>query len=177
MDLGGPVWHASARAATSPTAWRLAERSLLGAGDSKLGEWREPGGNGVVHIRRRLTAAERKSIGGLSLRDIRNTAEERERLTALFSKHYPEFRFHMELQTSGLSVSGINSGKSALGPIARDVSFVDWPMAKPARKPSRPITPTTAVVVPGFSRATSETAWAWLRSCCAVRDARAAAVS
>jgi len=46
-----------------------------------------------------------------------------ERLAALFRKHHPEFRFHLELHTSGLSVSGINSGKSALGPIARDVSF------------------------------------------------------
>lgn len=46
-----------------------------------------------------------------------------ERLTALFRKSHPEFRFHMELHTSGLSVSGINSGKSAIGPIARDVSF------------------------------------------------------
>jgi phosphate transport system substrate-binding protein len=46
-----------------------------------------------------------------------------QRLTALFRKHYPDFRFHMELQTSGLSVAGINSGMSALGPIARDVSF------------------------------------------------------
>src|SRR5258708_3324406 len=46
-----------------------------------------------------------------------------ERLTALFRKTHPEFRFHFELQTSGLSVSGINAGRSALGPIARDVSF------------------------------------------------------
>jgi phosphate transport system substrate-binding protein len=46
-----------------------------------------------------------------------------ERLTALFRKSHPEFRFQLELHTSGLSVSGINSGKSALGPIARDVSF------------------------------------------------------
>ena len=46
-----------------------------------------------------------------------------ERLTALFRSYYPEYKFHMELQTSGLSVSGINSGKSALGPVARDVSF------------------------------------------------------
>ena len=46
-----------------------------------------------------------------------------ERLTAMFRRSHPEFRFHMELHTSGLSVSGINSGKSALGPIARDVSF------------------------------------------------------
>ncbi len=46
-----------------------------------------------------------------------------ERLIALFRKTHPEFRFHLELQTSGLSVSGINAGRSALGPVARDVSF------------------------------------------------------
>jgi phosphate transport system substrate-binding protein len=46
-----------------------------------------------------------------------------QRLTALFKKSHPEFKFHMELQTSGLSVSGINAGRSAIGPVARDVSF------------------------------------------------------
>lgn len=46
-----------------------------------------------------------------------------EKLTALFRKSHPAFKFHMELHTSGLSVSGINSGKSALGPVARDISF------------------------------------------------------
>lgn len=48
-----------------------------------------------------------------------------ERLVALFRREHPEFRFHLELHTSGLAVSGINSGKSALGPIARDVSRVE----------------------------------------------------
>jgi phosphate transport system substrate-binding protein len=46
-----------------------------------------------------------------------------ERLNALFQKYHPGFKFKMDLYTSGLSVSGINSGKSALGPIARDPSF------------------------------------------------------
>ena len=46
-----------------------------------------------------------------------------EKLIALFRKSHPDFKFHLEMHTSGLSVSGINSGKSALGPIARDVSF------------------------------------------------------
>ena len=46
-----------------------------------------------------------------------------DRLIAIFRKGHPQFRFHLEMHTSGLSVSGINSGKSALGPIARDVSF------------------------------------------------------
>jgi phosphate transport system substrate-binding protein len=46
-----------------------------------------------------------------------------EKLITLFRQRHPEFKFHLELHTSGLSVSGINCGKSALGPIARDVSF------------------------------------------------------
>lgn len=46
-----------------------------------------------------------------------------EKLIVLFRKSHPQFKFHLELHTSGLSVAGINSGKSALGPIARDVSF------------------------------------------------------
>jgi phosphate transport system substrate-binding protein len=48
-----------------------------------------------------------------------------ERLAELFRKAHPEYRFTMWLYTSGLSVSGINTGKSALGPIARDVSRVE----------------------------------------------------
>lgn len=46
-----------------------------------------------------------------------------ERLTALFQKGHPGFKFTMDLHTSGLAVSGVNSGKSALGPMARDPSF------------------------------------------------------
>jgi len=46
-----------------------------------------------------------------------------ERLNALFQQTHPGFKFKMDLYTSGLSVSGINSGKSAFGPIARDPSF------------------------------------------------------
>jgi phosphate transport system substrate-binding protein len=46
-----------------------------------------------------------------------------DRLTALFRKSHPQFKFKMELETSGLSVSGINAGKSAIGPVARDISF------------------------------------------------------
>ena len=37
-----------------------------------------------------------------------------EKLIALFRKSHPDFKFHLEMHTSGLSVSGINSGKSAL---------------------------------------------------------------
>ena len=46
-----------------------------------------------------------------------------DKLAALFRKSHPDLKVHLELHTSGLSVAGINSGKSALGPIARDVSF------------------------------------------------------
>ena len=46
-----------------------------------------------------------------------------EKLIALFRQSHPNFKFHLELHTSGLSVPGTNSGKSALGPVARDVSF------------------------------------------------------
>lgn len=48
-----------------------------------------------------------------------------ERLITRFRRDHPGYRFHLELHTSGLSVSGINSGKSAVGPIARDVSLVE----------------------------------------------------
>jgi hypothetical protein len=85
MGFGGPVWHASARAATEPTAWAIAGRALLNVGDGKLGEWREVGNNGVVHLRRRMSDAERAALGGLEVRDIRNKREEYERLAALFA--------------------------------------------------------------------------------------------
>lgn len=83
MGFGGPVWHASASAINAATAWGMAERALQGVGDAALGEWRERGHRGVVHIRRRLTAAEREAAGGLGVRDIRGSAEERMRLGAL----------------------------------------------------------------------------------------------
>lgn len=57
----------------------MAERALAGVGDAALGEWRELGsvGSGVVHIRRRLSHAERELAGGLTVRDVRGTDEER----------------------------------------------------------------------------------------------------
>lgn len=88
LGLGGPVWHASARAATEGTAWTLVERVLQGVGDPSLGEWREHGspGSGVVHIRRRLTDAERAaSRGALTVRDIRGSTEEKQRLARLLA--------------------------------------------------------------------------------------------
>lgn len=83
MGLGGPVWHASASAMTIPTAWSMAERALEGVGDAALGEWREQGPTGIVHIRRRLSDAERELAGGLGVRDVRGTDEERQRLRAV----------------------------------------------------------------------------------------------
>ncbi len=86
MGFGGPVWHASARAANESVGWALAGRALEGVGDPSLGEWREAGspGSGVVHIRRRLTDAERRaSRGALRVRDIRGSEEERRRLSDL----------------------------------------------------------------------------------------------
>jgi hypothetical protein len=83
MDFGGPVWHASASAINETTAWAMAERALLGVGDPLLGEWRERGQRGVMHVRRRLSDAERAMAGGLEVRDIRGTDEERDRIRAL----------------------------------------------------------------------------------------------
>lgn len=61
----------------------MADRALRGVGDAQVGEWREHGRNGVVHIRRRLTETERGLAGGLVVRDVRGTPEERERLRSL----------------------------------------------------------------------------------------------
>jgi hypothetical protein len=82
MGFGGPVWHVSAAAGTRGTAWAMADRALAGVGDPALGEWREVGVR-AVHLRRRLSAAERALAGGLGVRDVRGTPEERERLRRL----------------------------------------------------------------------------------------------
>lgn len=91
MGFGGPVWHASARAADETVAWALAERALSDVGDAGLGEWRERGHGGTVHLRRRLTAAERGGAGGLDVRDIRGREEERVRLGKLL-REVPQLR-------------------------------------------------------------------------------------
>ena len=83
MNFGGPVWHTSVKAYPEELAWRMAEQALLNVGDGSLGEWREPGRNGIVHIRRRLSASERRAAGNLKVRDIRGTGEERRRLSRL----------------------------------------------------------------------------------------------
>lgn len=100
MGFGGPVWHASASSAVNEaTAWAMAERALNGVGDPLLGEWRERGNRGIVHVRRRLTDGERALAGGLGVRDVRGTEEERERLAALL-REAPQLRGR--LQRSGL---------------------------------------------------------------------------
>ena len=81
------MWHASVK----PYApdWRLAEELAMQA-LSNVGqwehEWQERGNGGVFHIRRRLSAAECKLAGGLTVRDIRGTLEERKRFAMLFSE-------------------------------------------------------------------------------------------
>jgi hypothetical protein len=73
----------------------MAERALEGVGDPALGEWRERGHNGVVHIRRRLTDAERRaSRGAQEVRDIRGTPEESQRFARLLSEA-PHLRGHI----------------------------------------------------------------------------------
>ena len=71
-------------------AWRLAERALAGVGDVALGEWREVGSR-AVHLRRRVSDAERASLGGLEVRDVRGTDEERQRIDNVF-REVPELR-------------------------------------------------------------------------------------
>ena len=56
-------------------------RALSGVGDASVGQWIEDGNNDVVHVRRRLTSREAAQVN--QLRDIRDTPEEAERLTAL----------------------------------------------------------------------------------------------
>lgn len=77
------MWHASAEAANASLAWRMAERALKGVGDPSLGEWRETGRTGIMHLRRRLSDQERKIAGDLQVRDIRGSDEERRRLARL----------------------------------------------------------------------------------------------
>lgn len=84
------MWHASASSPFGPgTAWAMAERELEALGDPALGEWREPGNGGVVHIRRRLTDEEAARVG--EVRDIRGTDEEARRFARLF-KAAPQLR-------------------------------------------------------------------------------------
>lgn len=76
------MWHASVKAATWALMQTMAERALKGVGSPTLGQWTERG-RGVFHLRRRLSKEEAEQVN--EVRDIRGTAEQRERLDALLS--------------------------------------------------------------------------------------------
>jgi hypothetical protein len=83
MQLGGPVWHASA--ASLPGTNRPAQilraaamKALNGVGDTSRGEWEEWTGR-AYHVRRRLSAREQRSVGEVV--DVRGTPEADHRLT------------------------------------------------------------------------------------------------
>ncbi len=81
------MWHASVKpyAPDIRLAEEMAEQALIRVGMWEH-EWREGGNGGVFHIRRRLTAAECKLAGNLTVRDIRGTPEERKRFSLLFAE-------------------------------------------------------------------------------------------
>jgi hypothetical protein len=78
MNLGGPVWHASAAPfpITGEIDWDYlkarAYAALEGVGDKSLGEWEEKGSK-AFHLRRRLRDEEFKLVGPVV--DIRGTPE------------------------------------------------------------------------------------------------------
>lgn len=84
---GGPVWHAST-AMYAPIQADLiflrqcAYRALEGVGDATRGQWEQWNeGEGVFHLRRRLTEEEQAIIG--EARDIRDTDEAEKRYRAI----------------------------------------------------------------------------------------------
>ncbi len=86
MGFGGPVWHASIRTLghqRDEVARRMALRELEGVGDESLGQWEE-GGRSAFHVRRRLSLVEQIEAG-LSMRDIRGTAEASRRVELLIA--------------------------------------------------------------------------------------------
>jgi hypothetical protein len=85
LNLGGPVWHASAASHWTATG-RVLERdglrkramqALDGVGAKELGQWEEWTGR-AFHVRRRLSAEEEKITG--PIKDIRGTKEALERV-------------------------------------------------------------------------------------------------
>jgi hypothetical protein len=60
----------------------LARRALAGVGDAMLGEWRDVGSGGVVHVRRRLAGWEARRWD-VRLRDVRGTVEHARRVAAV----------------------------------------------------------------------------------------------
>jgi len=88
MQLGGPVWHVSvaplvvddiAFTGTETMCWAYAVDALEGVGNASLGEWRERG-DLAVHLRRRLSARERRDAGSLTVVDVRGTDEHTRRI-------------------------------------------------------------------------------------------------
>jgi hypothetical protein len=84
MDLGGPVWHASAAPLHGIPIMEIcraeAYRQLTGVGDAGLGEWTEWTGR-AFHLLRRLSAREQRTVGPVV--DIRGTDEARMRVLRL----------------------------------------------------------------------------------------------
>ena len=81
MNLGGPVWHASvAGSLIKAVLWKEAERQLAGIGDALLGEWRETGAK-AVHLRRRLSEREQRTVGPVI--DVRGSDEAKMRAARL----------------------------------------------------------------------------------------------
>jgi len=103
MDLGGPVWHVSvaARGLAIPGVLEAeCVRQLTGVGDARLGEWREWSGR-AFHLRRRLNAAEQRSVGPVV--DVRGTPEAHRRagrLGALLAYASPQI---LAAELGGLS--------------------------------------------------------------------------
>lgn len=85
------MWHASVSGkgwrATPLEAFRVAEAALVGVGDAALGEWREGAAiaaSGAVHLKRRLSDAERRLHPHVrDVVDIRGTWESTKRRRAL----------------------------------------------------------------------------------------------
>jgi len=80
------VWHASGNGQTVTKSRTIAREGLFAVGDASLGEWIEQGSRGIVHVRRRLTAAECGLAGIAGVRDIRGSDEERRRLQSLIAE-------------------------------------------------------------------------------------------
>lgn len=90
MNFGGPVWHASGCERDDLGSQTIALTALSGVGDARLGEWRERGNRGIVHVRRRLSDTERGVVG--DARDIRGTPEAARRMVALLADLPPHVR-------------------------------------------------------------------------------------
>lgn len=86
-NFGGPVWHASGRGRDLRASRQIALDGLLGVGDPTLGQWIDEGmGRGIVHVQRRMTAAEREEFSVPEPFDIRGTEEQRRRIAVVLSE-------------------------------------------------------------------------------------------